>query len=111
MNESSYDTRAVSDAARRTGNSSVEHTLCDCAVHAHSFDHGMPRALHAQADFKLLRGQPKSFRSSETGTRQFCPDCGTQLFFLEAESPDEIETTIARHACPISQGPGCFCMP
>jgi hypothetical protein len=48
-----------------------------------------------QDDFKLLSGEPKSYKTSGPGTRQFCGECGTQLFFLWAESPTEMETTIA----------------
>ena len=48
-----------------------------------------------QDDFKLLAGEPKSYKTSSTGTRQFCGECGTQLFFLSAESPAEMETSIA----------------
>jgi hypothetical protein len=29
----------------------------------------------------VLQGEPKQYRSSEMGVRDFCPTCGSQLFF------------------------------
>ena len=94
----SKGSRVVRMVAGRRGPSAIPAGLLPCGLHAPFLDLGMQCCLHAQADFKLLKGQPRSFRSSETGTRQFCGDCGTQLFFLAADSPDEMETTIARQA-------------
>ena len=34
-----------------------------------------------EADFRLLRGTPKSLRTSDHGRREFCADCGTHLFY------------------------------
>jgi hypothetical protein len=39
---------------------------------------------------RLLNGQPKKFRSSETAYRHFCADCGSQLFFERITRPDRI---------------------
>lgn len=33
---------------------------------------------------RIVRGQPKIYRSSEHGRRHFCPDCGTGLFYFNA---------------------------
>jgi hypothetical protein len=33
----------------------------------------------------VTRGTPKVYQSSEHGRRHFCPDCGTGLFFTNAE--------------------------
>ncbi|MGH8244690.1 MAG: GFA family protein [Steroidobacteraceae bacterium] len=33
---------------------------------------------------KVIKGQPKVYRSSEHGRRHFCPDCGTGLFYFNA---------------------------
>ena len=33
---------------------------------------------------KVVKGQPKVYRSSEHGRRHFCPDCGTGLFYFNA---------------------------
>jgi hypothetical protein len=47
-----------------------------------------------RADFTLLTGEPASFRSSDHGTRTFCPHCGTQVTFQSTHNPDEIDVTI-----------------
>jgi hypothetical protein len=60
----------------------INHTLChcgDCRRHA-----GAPLVgwtMLTLAAVKTLRGQPKIYRSSEHGTRHFCADCGTGLFY------------------------------
>ena len=60
-----------------------------------------PQTLHlqcictSQEDFKLTSGQPKVYRSSSQATREFCPECGTQLLFLYDDSPQEVHITIA----------------
>lgn len=43
--------------------------------------------------FRIVSGQPKSFRSSDHATRTFCPSCGTPLTFESARHPDEIDVT------------------
>lgn len=50
--------------------------------------------LH-RSDFRITRGTPKSFRSSEHATRSFCAACGTPLTFCSDLLPDEIDVTIA----------------
>jgi hypothetical protein len=47
-----------------------------------------------RVDFAFLAGEPASFRSSDHGTRTFCPRCGTPLTFESARSPNEIDVTI-----------------
>lgn len=46
-----------------------------------------------RAQFELLSGNPTQFRSSNHGTRSFCPTCGTQLTFADDALPDEIDIT------------------
>ena len=43
--------------------------------------------------YRLLRGEPAHFRSSDHATRSFCPRCGTPLCFRSRRSPDEIDVT------------------
>ena len=47
------------------------------------------------AELRVIKGEPKSFRSSEVGVRQFCGGCGSQLFMDDARYPDEIDIAIA----------------
>jgi hypothetical protein len=64
----------------------LTHALChctDCRRHA-----GAPMVgwtMYKQDDIKVTKGTPKTYRSSEHGRRQFCPNCGTGLFYTNAE--------------------------
>ncbi len=50
----------------------------------------------AEDGFKVIRGQPKVYRSSEHGRRHFCPDCGTGLFYFNAVNlPGIVDVQIA----------------
>jgi hypothetical protein len=42
-------------------------------------------AAFAEDELKVTRGAPKTFNSSGTAMRSFCPDCGTGLFYRNAE--------------------------
>ena len=43
-----------------------------------------------------IDGEVKTYASSEHGRRQFCPECGTALFYLnDAIFPDEVDVQIA----------------
>lgn len=46
------------------------------------------------AQFQWLRGSPKCYRSSATGRRYFCAECGSQLAFESTDRPDSIEFTL-----------------
>jgi hypothetical protein len=41
--------------------------------------------MYPQGAFKVTRGTPKVYESSEHGRRHFCPDCGTGLFYTNAK--------------------------
>ena len=45
------------------------------------------------SEFRLLSGDPTSFRSSGKAVRTFCPHCGTQLTFQSEDSPEDIDVT------------------
>ena len=63
----------------------LTHALChctDCRRHA-----GAPMVgwtMYPQDSVTLTQGSPKTYHSSEHGRRQFCPDCGTGLFYTNA---------------------------
>jgi hypothetical protein len=46
------------------------------------------------ADFAFTAGEPARLRSSEHGTRTFCPRCGTPLTFASSRSPAELDVTL-----------------
>lgn len=45
------------------------------------------------AGYRLVAGEPATFRSSAHGTRTFCPRCGTPLTFASTRLPDEVDVT------------------
>jgi len=38
--------------------------------------------MYPKGALKVTKGAPKTYKSSENGRRQFCPDCGTGLFYV-----------------------------
>lgn len=62
------------------------HALChcgDCRRHA-----GAPMvswAMYKAGDVTVTRGAPKVYASSKDGRRHFCADCGTGLFYANAQ--------------------------
>jgi hypothetical protein len=47
----------------------------------------------AKSTFRWTAGNPTYFHSSAKGTRAFCPNCGTQITFENADVPQEIDIT------------------
>jgi hypothetical protein len=64
----------------------ITHAIChcsDCRRHA-----GAPMVswtMYPQEALKVTKGSPKLYESSEHGRRQFCPTCGTGLFYTNDE--------------------------
>ena len=53
-------------------------------------------AAFAESDLKVTRGKPKTINSSGTAMRSFCADCGTGLFYRNAEIlPDIVDVQLA----------------
>jgi hypothetical protein len=42
-------------------------------------------SMYADDAVKVTKGDPKVYRSSEHGRRYFCADCGTGLFYVNAD--------------------------
>ena len=63
----------------------ITHALChcsDCRRHA-----GAPMVgwtMYNEDAVKVIKGTTKEYHSSEFGRRQFCPECGTGLFYTNA---------------------------
>jgi hypothetical protein len=50
----------------------------------------------AERDLRVTRGTPKTINSSGAARRSFCADCGTGLFYRNAEIlPDIVEVQVA----------------
>jgi hypothetical protein len=53
-----------------------------------------------RASLSFDKGTPKYRASTKDGRRGFCPDCGTQLFFVFDSEPELIYSTVASHDRP-----------
>jgi hypothetical protein len=50
----------------------------------------------AESDLKVIKGKPKTINSSGAAMRSFCADCGTGLFYRNAEIlPNVVEVQMA----------------
>ena len=64
----------------------LTHALChckDCRRHA-----GAPMVgwtMYKESAIRVTKGAPKIYHSSESGRRHFCADCGTGLFYMNAQ--------------------------
>jgi hypothetical protein len=64
----------------------LNHALChckDCRRHA-----GAPMVgwtMYPETSVRLTQGKPKIYKSSASGRRHFCADCGTGLFYTNAD--------------------------
>ena len=62
------------------------HALCHCSDCRHHA--GAPMVgwtMYAEEALTITKGTPKIYKSSEHGRRQFCPYCGTGLFYSNSE--------------------------
>ena len=63
----------------------LTHALChcrDCRRHA-----GAPLVgwtMYREVQVTVTQGTPRTYQSSTDGRRQFCPNCGTGLFYTNA---------------------------
>ena len=64
----------------------ITHALCHCTDCRRSAGAPMVGWTMYRLDaVKATRGTPKVYESSKQGRRHFCPDCGTGLFYTNAE--------------------------
>jgi hypothetical protein len=69
-------------------------TNCHCSVCRRTTGAPFVSWFSVRSDeFRLIKGEPVRFNSTEKGTRTFCPNCGTQLTFAHADFPGEIDVT------------------
>ena len=78
------------------GGEPFHETVCHCGI-----CRGTTGAPFVQwfsvprAAFRLVKGQPTRFHSSEKAVRTFCPSCGTQLTFERTDFGEETDVTTA----------------
>jgi hypothetical protein len=69
---------------------------CHCSICRRSS--GAPVIAWANVEpssFRVIKGTPKRYRSSPTGERAFCPDCGSQLFFVPSDPSRHLSFMLA----------------
>ena len=75
-----------------TDDAPSHETLCHCSIcRRTSAAPCVAWFTVAASSLRLTSGEPASFRSSEHGTRSFCPRCGTPLTFRSDHTPGEID--------------------
>jgi len=78
----------------RVGGPPADETFCHCSICRRTS--GAPAVAWFTvpvSDYELLAGEPASFRSSDHGTRSFCPRCGTPLTFRSDRLAGEVDVT------------------
>lgn len=69
---------------------------CHCSICRRSSGGIVTTWLTVPLDsFEWLSGTPKTFASSPSCVRSFCPDCGAQLALLTTRSPNTVDVTVA----------------
>ena len=64
---------------------------CHCDVCQKQASGPIMQLFFVRADkFRIVKGEVKSFASSETGRREFCPSCGTPIAFRRSTRPEII---------------------
>ena len=63
----------------------IVHAVCHCAdCRRHAGAPMVAWSMYPENAVKVTKGQPKVYASSEHGRRHFCADCGTGLFYANA---------------------------
>ena len=64
----------------------LTHALCHCSdCRRHSGAPMVGWTMYPEGAVRITRGATKDYHSSEHGRRQFCPHCGTGLFYSNAQ--------------------------
>jgi len=64
----------------------LTNALCHCAdCRRHAGAPMVAWAMVRETQLTLTAGAPKTYHSSENGRRDFCADCGTGLFYRNAQ--------------------------
>ena len=80
--------------------------ICHCAsCRRTSGAHAVPWMSVKRAAFKLVRGTPREYASSDDVVRGFCEQCGCSLTYTHSKYPDEIDLTIAALDDPSAVAP------
>jgi len=81
-------------------------TVCHCTICRRTSGAPSVAWVTVRRDrFRIVAGEPTTFRSSGHGTRSFCAVCGTSLTFSSELLPDEVDVTTASLDQPESVPP------
>lgn len=65
----------------------ITHALCHCSdCRRHAGAPMMGWLMFREKQLVILKGKTKTYQSSEHGRRDFCPNCGTGLFYKNAKT-------------------------
>ena len=89
-------------AVRYTASGEVSHeTNCHCSICRRTSAAPFVSWFTVPAEsFQFTSGEPTRFKSSEHGTRTFCPSCETHLTFQSAQDRSELDVTICSLDAP-----------
>lgn len=69
-----------------TSGEAITHALCHCSdCRRHSGAPVVGWAMFPEGQVRTTKGSLKAYSSSEHGLREFCADCGTGLFYRNAQ--------------------------
>jgi len=69
-------------------------TLCHCSIRGRPTGSAVVGWFTVRrSGFRIVSGEPRVFRSSDTATRSFCEHCGTQITFTFDTWPDLVDVT------------------
>ena len=64
----------------------ITHALCHCSdCRRHSGAPMVGWTMYPEDALVITKGEPKVYESSEHGRRRFCSECGTGLFYANAD--------------------------
>ena len=76
------------------GGTPRDETNCHCSIYRRTT--GAPFVTWfsvPSTEFRIVKGLPTRFNSTDKGTRSFCPRCGTQIAFEHTDFPDLVDIT------------------
>lgn len=87
----------------------LTHALCHCSdCRRHAGSSMVAWAMFLDQNLKVAQGQTKTYQSSQFGRREFCADCGTGLFYRNAQTlPGIVDVQSATLDDPEQLPPRC----
>jgi hypothetical protein len=92
MSEAEHEGGCLCGAIRyRVAGEPTGVNICYCSQCRRQTGAAMPAFVAYKLDrFRLLSGTPRAYRASDFATREFCPHCGSSLFWRR-DGADELD--------------------